>query len=110
MIVAGLQGEKGRVMRCVMMIGAWAAGLLVLAAPATAAEPVAAPANSGAGDGSADSAATPAEWDGAPSAATGRVVIMTLSKPRAEPEPKSASDPRDLRKRALSGRPPRVSN
>jgi hypothetical protein len=92
-----------------MMIGAWPAVLLGLSAPATAAEPVPAPANSGAGDGPADSAATPEEWDGAPSAATGRVVIMTLSKRRPEPEPKTA-DPGELRKHALAKRPPRRSN
>lgn len=110
MIVAGTQGEEGPVMRCVMMIGAWSAGLLVLSAAATAAEPIPAPASSGAGDDSAGSAATPEEWDGAPSAASDRIVIMTLSKPRAEPEPKTASDPGELRKRALSKRPPRMSN
>jgi hypothetical protein len=93
-----------------MMIAAWSAGLLALAAPATAAEPIPAPANSGAGNGSADSAATPEEWDSAPSPATDRVVIMTLSKRRADPEPKTASDPGELRKRAPAKRPPKMSN
>lgn len=99
-------------MRSVKMIGAWSAGLLVLSAPATAAEPIPAPApaSSGAGHDSAGSAATPEEWDGAPSAATDRIVIMTLSKPRAEPQPKTASNPGDLRKRGLAKRPPRASD
>jgi hypothetical protein len=95
-------------MRRVMSFAAWSAALLGLAAPATAAEP--APASSGAGEDPAGSAAAPAEWDGAPSAATGRVVVMTLSKPRAVPEPKTASDPAELRKRGLAKRPPRASN
>ena len=95
-------------MRSVMMIGALSAGLLVVAAPAPAAEP--APASSGAGEDPAGGAAAPAEWDGAPSAATGRVVVMTLSKPRAVPEPKTVSDPAELRKRGLAKRPPGASN
>jgi hypothetical protein len=95
-------------MLSVKMICALSVGLLALSAPASAAEP--APTGSGAGEDPAGSAADPAEWDGAPSAATGRVVVMTLSKPRAVPEPKTASDPGDLRKRALSKRPPKSSN
>jgi hypothetical protein len=89
-IVTGLQGERAWYAvphddRC---LAGRSAGL---SAPATAAEPV------------------PEEWDGAPSAATGRVVIMTLSKRRPEPEPKTA-DPGELRKHALAKRPPRRSN
>jgi hypothetical protein len=95
-----------------MTIGAWSAGLLVLAAPATAAEAIAqpAPASSGAEGGSAESAATPEQWDGVPSAAPGRVVVMTLGKPRPEPQPRAAADPRELSKHALSRRPAKVSN
>jgi hypothetical protein len=95
-----------------MLIGAGSAALLGLAAPATAGDPIAqpAPVSPAAGNSSAGSAATPEEWDGAPSGATDRVVIMTLSKPRAEPEPKSASNPGELRKRALAKRPQRASN
>jgi hypothetical protein len=95
-----------------MTIGAWSAGLLVLATPATAAEAIAqsAQASSGAEGGSAESAANPEQWDGAPSAATGRVVVMTLSKPRPEPQPRTAADPRELSKHALARRPPKASN
>jgi hypothetical protein len=38
------------------------------------------------------------------------VLIMTLSKPQREPEPRTGSDPGELRKRALSRRPPRLSD
>ena len=94
------------------MMGAWSAALLGLAAPATAADPIAepAPASPAAGNGSADGAATPEEAYGTASGASGPVLIMTLSQRRPEPEPKTGSDPRELSKHALSRRPPKMSN
>jgi hypothetical protein len=92
-----------------MLIGAWSAALLGLAAPATAVEPIAQPASPGAANGSAEDVSTVEAMD-ATAGANGRVVIMTLSKRRPEPEPRTASSPGELGKRALSGRPPRKSD
>lgn len=99
-------------MRWETMVGAWSAGLLGLAAPAMATDPVAepTPASPSSGNGSADGAATPGETDGTPSSASGRVLIMTLSKPRPEPAPRTASDAGELSKHALAKRPPGMSN
>ena len=98
-------------MRRVMLIGACSAGLLGLAVPATAGEPVAEPAPVGAGgaNGSADGSAPPREWDGAPAAGSGQVVVMTLSKPRRQPQPRTASEA-ELRKHAPAGRPQGSAN
>jgi hypothetical protein len=97
------------------MIGAGAAGLLGLvglAAPAAAGDPIAqpAPASSAAGGGSPAGEATPEEWDGPASGATGRVVVMTLSKRPPQPEPRTASNPGELSKHALAKRPSGASN
>jgi hypothetical protein len=102
-------GERGRFMRRVMMIGAGAAGLLALAAPATAGDPVAAPAAAGpgSGNGSAAGSAPPRHWDGTASGANGGVVVMTLSKPQPQPQPRADVSPAEQRKRASAQRPQR---
>ena len=97
-------------MRSVMMAGACSACLLGLGAPAAAVEPNAAPASGGSWIGTADSAANPDVPGDTSSGESARVLIMTLSKPQREPEPRTASEPGELRKRALSRRPPRLSD
>jgi hypothetical protein len=105
-------GERGRFMRRVMMIGAGAAALLGLAAPATAGDPVATPASAspGSGNGSAADSAPPRHWDGTAFGANGGVVVMTLSKPRPEPQPRTDVSPAEQRKRASAQRPSRQSD
>jgi hypothetical protein len=105
-------GERGRFMRRFMIVGAGAAALLGLAAPATAGDPVAAPASAspGSGNGSAADSAPPRHWDGTASGANGGVVVMTLSKPRPEPQPRTDVSPAEQRKRASAQRPARASD
>jgi hypothetical protein len=85
-------------MRKITIVGAcWMA--LVAAAPATAGDPAAqpAPTSSQTANGAA------------PSAAGGHMLIMTLSTPKAEPQPRTA-DPRDLSKHILAARPAKPSS
>jgi hypothetical protein len=91
-------------MRRIVAIGACSAGLLGFAVPAAASQPLGEPAPAGALSGPAEDPPAPQSWDGAPSGASGQVVVMTLSKPRPNPEPR-ASSPQELRKHASSRRP-----
>jgi hypothetical protein len=94
-------------MRGVMMMGACSAALLGLAAPAAAVEPAAQPAGPGASKGPADDALLPGVAAPGPN---GQMVVMTLSKPRPNPQPKSVADPAELRRHAPAGRPSGSSN